>query len=44
MSKTWTNMTAADLGRAIGKGTINPVELTEFFLERIETHPLARRI
>ena len=44
MSKTWTNMTAADLGRAIGKGTINPVELTEFFLEKIEGHPLAPRI
>lgn len=44
MSKTWTNMTASDLGRAIGKGTINPVELTEFFLDRIDTHPLATRI
>ncbi|TXH94632.1 MAG: amidase [Pseudorhodobacter sp.] len=44
MSKTWTNMTAADLGRAIGKGTINPVELTEFFLDKIEGHPLAPRI
>lgn len=44
MSKTWSNMTAADLGRAIGKGTINPVELTEFFLDKIDTHPLAARI
>jgi aspartyl-tRNA(Asn)/glutamyl-tRNA(Gln) amidotransferase subunit A len=44
MSKTWTNMTASDLGRAIGKGTINPVELTEFFLDKIENHPLAPRI
>ena len=44
MSKTWTNMTAADLGRAIGKGTINPVELTEFFLDKIASHPLAPRI
>lgn len=44
MSKTWTNMTAADLGRAIGKGTVNPVELTEFFLDKIANHPLAPRI
>ena len=44
MSKTWSNMTAADLGRAIGKGAINPVELTEFFLEKIAIHPLSDRI
>jgi aspartyl-tRNA(Asn)/glutamyl-tRNA(Gln) amidotransferase subunit A len=29
MSGTWFHMTAADLGREIGKGRINPVELTE---------------
>jgi aspartyl-tRNA(Asn)/glutamyl-tRNA(Gln) amidotransferase subunit A len=44
MSKTWTNMTAADLGRAIDKGTINPVELCEAFLDKIASHPLASRI
>jgi aspartyl-tRNA(Asn)/glutamyl-tRNA(Gln) amidotransferase subunit A len=44
MSKTWTNMTAADLGRAIDKGTINPVELCECFLDKIANHPLASRI
>lgn len=44
MTGTWANMTAADLGREIGKGRIHPVELAEFFLERIETHPLAPRI
>ena len=44
MSKTWTNMTAADLGRAIDKGTINPVELCEAFLDKIANHPLASRI
>ncbi len=44
MRKTWSNMTAADLGRAIGKGAINPVELTEYFLERIAAHPLSDRI
>lgn len=44
MSGTWAHMTATDLGRAIGEGRINPVELTEFFLDRIESHPLAGRI
>ncbi len=44
MSGTWAHMTAAELGREIGKGRINPVELTEFFLDRIENHPLAGRI
>ncbi len=44
MTATWTNMTAADLGREIGQGRIHPVELTEAFLDRIETHPLAPRI
>ena len=44
MSKTWSNMTAADLGRQIGKGTINPVDLTEFFLEKIAVHTLSDRI
>lgn len=37
-------MTAADLGRAIDKGTINPVELCESFLDKIASHPLASRI
>ncbi|WP_137113070.1 amidase [Rhodobacter sp. SY28-1] len=44
MTGTWAHMTAADLGREIGKGRIHPVELTEFFLDRIETHPLSPRI
>jgi aspartyl-tRNA(Asn)/glutamyl-tRNA(Gln) amidotransferase subunit A len=44
MTGTWTNMTAAALGREIGEGRIHPVELTEAFLDRIETHPLAPRI
>lgn len=44
MTGTWAHMTAADLGREIGKGRIHPVELTEFFLDRIESHPLAPRI
>jgi aspartyl-tRNA(Asn)/glutamyl-tRNA(Gln) amidotransferase subunit A len=44
MSGTWAHMTAAELGRGIGEGRIHPVELTEFFLDRVETHPLAPRI
>ena len=44
MSGTWANMTAAALGRGIGAGKINPVELSEFFLDRIEGHALAPRI
>lgn len=44
MTGTWANMTAADLGREIGKGRIHPVELTEAFLDAIDSHPLAPRI
>ena len=44
MSKTWSNMTAADLGREIGAGRINPVELTEVFLEKIAVHEVSDRI
>ena len=29
---------------AIGKGTINPVELTEAFLDKIADHPITPRI
>ena len=42
--KIWSNMTAADLGRDIDRGRINPVELTEYFLDAIASHPLAPRI
>ena len=44
MTGTWAHMTAVALGREIGEGKINPVELAEFFLDRIETHPHAPRI
>lgn len=44
MSGIWFNMTAADLGRAISAGKINPVDLTEAFLEQINKHPQAGRI
>lgn len=44
MSKTWSNMTAAELGTEIGKGKINPVDLTEFFIDKIAGHADADRI
>ncbi len=44
MTGTWSHMTAADLGRAIGAGKVNPVELVEYFLQAIETHPHRDRI
>lgn len=44
MALTWSNMTAAELGREIAAGRINPVELTEFFLDKIAGHPLAPRV
>lgn len=41
---TWRQASAADLGRAIGRGEINPVDLTEAFLEACRTHPDRCRI
>ena len=40
----WRWMTAADLGRAIGAGTIDPVALTEVYLEAIDAHEFRDRI
>lgn len=44
MENGWNRMTAADLGRGIGAGAIDPVELTQAFLDAIDAHPLAPRI
>lgn len=44
MAKTWTDMTAAELGTAIRSGRINPVELCEMQLDAIDRHPLRDRI
>ena len=44
MRKNWSSMTATDLGREIAAGRINPVELTEHFLDQIAAHPHASRI
>ena len=40
----WLTMTAADLGRGIGAGTIDPVALCETYLTAIDGHPLKDRI
>ncbi|NDV99087.1 amidase [Salipiger sp. PrR002] len=40
----WTGKSAADLGRAIGAGEVDPVALTQAFLDKIAAHPLKDRI
>ena len=40
----WLWMTAADLGRGIGKGEIDPAELTEAYLAAIDADPHRDRI
>ncbi|WP_147109488.1 amidase [Tateyamaria sp. syn59] len=40
----WLGKSAADLGRAIGAGEVNPVDLAEAFFERIEGHALRDRV
>lgn len=44
MGKNWMNLTAAELGREVGAGRINPVDLAELHLDAIASHPLAERI
>ena len=44
MDDTWRSKSAADLGRAIGAGTLCPVALTEAHLDAIEAHPHGARI
>lgn len=40
----WLWMSAADLGRAIGRGEIDPLALTRTYLDAIAAHPLRDRI
>ena len=40
----WLWMTAADLGRGIAAGEIDPVDLTETYLAAIDVHPMSERI
>ena len=42
--KNWAKLSACELGREIGAGTICPVELTESFLDAIRAHPVGTRI
>lgn len=42
--RDWQSMTAADLGRGIAAGEIDPVALTQEHLDRIEAHPHRDRI
>ena len=42
--ETWLNRSAAEQGRAIEAGRIDPVELTQAFLDAIAAHPDAMRI
>ena len=42
--KDWLTMTAADLGRGIAEGQIDPVALCRTYLEAIDAHPLKDRI
>ncbi|HEV8033775.1 MAG TPA: amidase, partial [Yoonia sp.] len=40
----WRWMTAADLGRAIGAGEIDPIALAEVYLDAIDAHEHRDRI
>lgn len=40
----WLWATAADLGRGIGAGNIDPVDLCDAYLAAIDAHPMAPRI
>lgn len=44
MSNNWLKMTACNLGRGIGAGQIDPVELTDCYLDAMEAHPMTPRI
>lgn len=44
MTKAWLKMSASDLGRGIETGEIDPLALTQTYLDAIETHPLRDRI
>lgn len=44
MSDAWLTATASDLGRGINKGEIDPVALTETYLDAAESHEFGPRI
>ncbi len=44
MSQNWLRMSMGDLGRGIGAGEVDPVELTQTYLDAISAHELRDRI
>lgn len=44
MSLNWQDKNASELGRMIGAGEIDPVDLTQAVLDAIETHEMSDRI
>ncbi len=44
MSENWLSMTASDLGRGIGSGEIDPVALTQTYLDAAKAHEFSHRI
>ena len=44
MSNDWLGKSAAELGRGIGAGEIDPVALTQTYLDAIAAHPFCDRI
>ena len=40
----FNSLTASELGHMIGQGKIDPVELTEYFISRIELSPIGEKI
>lgn len=44
MSDKWLRMSASDLGRGIGAGEIDPVDLAGAYFDAIKAHPLRDRI
>ena len=40
----FNSLTASELGDMIGRGEIDPVELTEYFLSQIELSPIGGKI
>ncbi len=44
LMQDWLTMSAADLGRGIEVGDIDPIALTQTYLDAIDSHPLRDRI
>ena len=44
MAKLWHEMTALELGHLIGEGLIDPIELAQYFLDRIKKHDPEQKI